>query len=508
MSDQKASSLGSTSAVYKPSQWGYNYHYVEGVDELFGAGSAGPGKTTVLCMDWLQQAIVEHMRCEGKYPGFELEWGKSNGHALYLRRLVKSTSQTLSRVWNVVSQIDSGARVVKGETIEMSSGYKWTVGHCQHLMDWQQYQSLEFDHIAFDELPEFEEEQYSQIGSRLRSSDIILSKMRKIRAMGNPRATSWVKDMFVKPYPAGNKILQLPQYHRDGTFSHYLTRMYMPATIDDNPNKEFVEQYKRTLLGKPKHIRDALLYGSWDVTAHAFFADSWNPDIHVCNPFDVPVDWPMFRSMDWGYKSPGAVHWYAFAPAGTLFVVRELMFQGMFDRDVADKIIEVEKRMGLVKKGRSILGGPADNQLWEERGEFNQKTKAETFLERGVWWVKADKRSRKRNAELLLERLNSHDGGTSIPGIVFMRDRCPNIVKNLPGFETSEKDPECPADGGDDHSLDSLLYGCAYAARGPAVGVARKKEESWQERFEEEHGVVFQDAERRDGPYAGRCDGY
>ena len=88
--------------------------------------------------------------------------------------------------------------------------------------------------------------------------------------------------------------------------------------------------------------------------------------------------------------------------------------------------------MGWSNGRKSKLTGPADTQLWEQRGDTG-KTKAQAMADKGVYWTKADKRSRLRNAELLTARLKDHDGGTTTPGIVFF-DTCQEITKLIPAI--------------------------------------------------------------------------
>src|SRR5262245_21894039 len=42
----------------------------------------------------------------------------------------------------------------------------------------------------------------------------------------------------------------------------------------------------------------------------AYF-DCWRYDLHVVEPFAVPVHWARFRSMDWGSAKPFSVGWWA-----------------------------------------------------------------------------------------------------------------------------------------------------------------------------------------------------
>lgn len=482
--------------LYTPSKWGTEYHS-NTCDEVLGAGSAGPGKTMCLMMDPIYQVMVETARVErdpaicGALPDTPL-WdtilqnplrpGHSVGWALHLRRTSNMLLPTMARANRIFTAIDPGVQFRSRENIhQFSCGYRFQWGHCKDPDDWDIYMSAEFTHIGWDELVQFMEEQWSQINTRLRTDDPVLARMRRVRAMSNPlmRKTDkdaflqndphWVRRYFVEPAPEGRKVLRRTETRRDGTVVAK-TRMYIPATLFDNPNKEFVREYEATLLHAKPHIRKALLYGDWYVSAGSFYADEWDPSIHVVRPFTIPSDWPMFRSMDWGFKSPGTVGWFAIDEDDNLYLVKELNFQRKSATWVAKKIREIETEMKLWGyDGQSRLMGPADTQLWEERGESGV-SKAAEMAEVGVLWEKANKKSRQRNAERLAERLADHGEHTSQPGLMIFAG-CRMSIRTIPAIQTSATNPEEPADGGEDHWHDMICYACAYASAG-RLGIA------------------------------------
>lgn len=451
-------------------------------------------------MDPFEQIQVEHCRCTGEYPDswdrtlvdylhkHKLSWGQSLGWALHIRREGKNLDQTIARSLRIFPQIDPGSDYNKTDKKwTFSSGYKFQFGHCKDPDDWMGYASNEYSHIAYDELVELERDQYDGINTRLRSSDPVMRRMKKIRAMSNPvyRRTigstigvsnpHWVRDYFVKPAKHGKVILKKRVTRPDGTH-FFTTRIYLPATLYDNPDKGFVRDYEMQLADKPHHIRQALLFGDWWVTPGSFFGDDWLTQLHVVRPFKIPSDWPRFRSMDWGFKSPGCVHWWAIDPDGNMYCEREYTFQFKTDEEVAKGVKEIEQAAGLWRDGRSMLTGPADTQLWEERGD-SAKTKAEVFAEHGVPWEQADKRSRASNAQRVLKRLKDHHGGTQFPGLMFFAT-CSRAIETIPSLQADPHDLECPAKGGDDHWYDSVSYACAYASRG-AVGTSQDDDAEW-----------------------------
>lgn len=468
-------------ALYVPSPWQTLFHNAcnpDGtqINEVLGAGAAGPGKTESLLHDPLFQVKVEHERQVNPDHPFYKTPGTSVGWALHIRREVKRLENTIARSHRIFPAIDAGARWnSQNTTWTFSSGYRLQFGHCKDPHDWIQYQGTEFTHIAFDELVEFEKEQYVQVCSRLRTTDKVLKHMLRVRSCSNPvmrrqsatdTASSdpyWVRKYFVKPAPEGKKIIRRPIRLRNGKV-RYHTRLYLPATLYDNPDKDFVEEYEFNLRTKPTHIQKALLYGDWWVSPDSFFAEEWNKQLHVTAPFKIPRNWKRFRSMDWGFKQPGVILWWAMDPDGNLWCEREFTFRGMVDKEVGQRLLEYEKEMGLGNGYRSFLTGPADTQLWEQRGD-SSKSKAQVFADMGIMWTPANKKSRYGNAQLVMKRLKDHHHGTTVPGLVFF-DTCTQTITTLPAIQTDPKDLEVPLDGGEDHWYDAVAYAVAFASHG------------------------------------------
>lgn len=465
--------------AYKPSEWGLKFHRLDH-DEALGAGSAGPGKSLVLLHDADTQIITEEERANNPKHPYHHGKGGSTGWALHLRRTGPMLELSVQRSLRVFPVLVPGAVWKESKlTWEFPSGYRYQFGHCHETNDWMRYLSFEYTWIGFDELVQFTEEQYDQIITRCRSSDPVLGKMLKVRSVSNPvmrreanenftiHDPHWVRKRFVEPHRDGNMTLKRRLEMDDGTVEWWRW-IYLPARLTDNPDPAFRRTYEKGLQNSPPHIRQALLRGDWFVTADSYFAHVWNPNVHVCDHFKIPEDWPKFRSMDWGFKSFGCIHWYAVSPENQLFVFKELTFKGKTADVVAGLVKEIEQELGIWKKGRtkSPITGPADTQLWEQRG-VKAKPMAQEFLDRGIMWLKADKKSRFTNAMRLTKLLDT-DQGMRDPGIVIFKG-CTRLVETLPAVQTSPSSPDEPADGGEDHWVDSAFYGAAHFSRGRAV---------------------------------------
>jgi len=465
-------------SIYQPSEWGQRFHTCN-VDELLGGGAAGPGKSLALLWDpIICQGVVEQARATQEFPVGFPEWleklcrefplrpGMSEAHALHMRREFPEHEENIARSLRMFRQWDPDAVYIKDvHSWEFSSGMKFTFGHCREKKDYVKYLSKQYTHEGFDEAGEFEEEQYEELDGRVRSGDPILQALLRTRLCSNPWP-GWLKKRFVDMAPEGNKVFRFRVVDPSTGDFKYKTRMFMPARLDDNPDKVFVRDYKFKLLSKPAHMRRRYLEGDWNSVEGGYFDDDWNPNVHVIKPFKVPREWPKFRSMDWGYKDYGVIGWWAMDPDENMYLFYEFTFRLMKDRDVAKRVVELEKMFGFWNRNqnRSRLTGVADTQLWEERGDSG-KSKAQVFAEAGVFWTPADKDNLERHGERISMRLRSYDQHRP-PGLMFF-DNCKKTIEAIPAIPVDDKDStkyskKSPVK----HWVDMVAYAVARASRG------------------------------------------
>jgi hypothetical protein len=465
-------------AVYQPSPWSQRFHETT-EDEVLGGGSAGPGKSLTLLWDPIcTQAIIEHARMSGqlldqlptgiadlcrRYP---IRQGESEGHALHLRRSMPQLLENIDRSQRMFPKFDPGAVYSRERhSWTFSSGYKFTFGHCRERDSHQDYLSKQYTHLGLDEAYQFEGYQYEELDARVRSADPVLMLLLRSRLMSNP-AQGWLKERFVTPEPKGNVVHRQKVVNPETGKVNYRTRLFLPAKLDDNPDKAFVDQYKIRLLSKPAHMRARYLYGDWDSVEGGYFEDDYNPQVHVIDAFKIPRDWPKFRSMDWGFKAPGVIGWFAMDPDENLYQFYEFNFRLMKDEEVAKRVVEIETMFGFWNKRerRSRISGVADTQLWEERGDSG-KSKAAVFASHGVYWQPADKASIARNAERVSERLRDYDKDRP-PGLMLFRD-CRKTAEMFASIGVDQNDSTIPDKNSPlKHWFDTVAYAAARASRG------------------------------------------
>lgn len=239
---------------YCPHQpWPRQQHFLSlpQTEALYGGAAAG-GKSEALLMAALQYVHV---------PGYS---------ALILRKTLarlRLSGGLLDRAaewfggtdakWNATSQ--RWIFPTKGAAASISFGY------LAGSRDRFRYGSSEYQLIAFDELTEFDENDYRFLFSRLRrSSDIdVPLRMRGATNPGGP-GHGWVKRRFITgatPRDGGRRFTKK-------------NRAFVPAKICDNP-AVLEEEYAASLAMLHPIERARLLSGDWEVREEGLIKPSW-----------------------------------------------------------------------------------------------------------------------------------------------------------------------------------------------------------------------------------------
>jgi len=281
------------------------------VKEAFYAGAVNAGKSDVLLMYPLVHGWHNHPQFKG----------------LFLRRTMPELrNEIIPRSREYFRPL--GATYNKTDACwTFPSGALYFMGHCENEDDVHNYDSMQPNYVGFDELTSFTEWIYLYIViERIRVTEALKHELPMIARSGsNPGniGHQFVYKRFIKPYPNGGKILQ----GRGG-----IKRVFIPATIDDNPHAN--EQYKRELDALPEAERKAKKLGDWQAyEGQVFdeFRDKKYPSepenaLHVIPEFDIPSWWPRIVAIDWGYRAMCSVGFGAISPSKRIYVYRHVMF--------------------------------------------------------------------------------------------------------------------------------------------------------------------------------------
>ena len=438
-------------------------------DEVFYGGAAGGGKSDAVVVEATRQVDIPH------YKG------------LILRKTFPQLSELIEKSQRYYSKAFPKARYNdQKHTWTFPSGAKIVFGSLQHEQDKYNYQGKAYDFIAFDELTHFTYEEYIYLKSRNRPNGPGTKVY--MRSTGNPGGVghSWVKARFIDAAEEGRTIWEeatviFPDGH---TEKQWMSRAHIRSSVFDNPALlENDPTYLARLATLPEKERNALLYGDWDTYKGQFFEDfRIEPDIqaayasgcalgreelkrqrrfvHVIEPFEIPEQWKLYRSFDWGYRRPFSVGWWAVDFEGVAYRILE-MYGCVKDSPnegvkwTAPKVFSEIKRVENEHrwlKGKRITG-VADPAIWKEDGG---PSLAEAAQKCGVYFQPGDNQ-RLPGWEQVHFRLSFDENGFPM---MYVFSHCKDFIRTIPTLQFDEHKQEDLDTEGEDHIADETRYFC------------------------------------------------
>lgn len=332
------------------------------------------------------------------------------------------------------------------------------LGYCKSDTDKYQYQGQEYDAIFYDECTHFTWDMVQFINTCLRNTRDDFRT--RVYYMGNPGGVGhvWFKRLFIEK--------NYTEYEDPNEYE------YIPATVEDN--KLLMQndpEYVHLLDSLPEKMRKAHRYGDWNVFEGQFFEEftihapteedqRHRRYTHVIEPFEIPDNWPIWRSYDFGYAKPFSMAWWTADYDGRLY--RILEYYGCVKNSpnegikiTADeqfkKAAEIEHTHRWLK-GKKIYG-PADPAIWDEsRGE----SIAETAEKHGIYFDKGD-HARIAGWMQMHYRLAFDEEGYPM---MYIFNNCEAFIRTIPTLQYSETIPEDLDTTGEDHVADEARYMC------------------------------------------------
>lgn len=212
------------------------------------------------------------------------------------------------------SEAERAFRFPNGSTI--------CLGYCASDRDVLRYQGQEYDVIALDEATQLTERQFSALCASLRG---VGDCPKRMYLTCNPGGVGhgWVKRLFIdRDYRAGERA----EDYR-----------FIKALVTDNEVlMKRDPDYVARLNSLPQRLRDAWLYGRWDMFEGQFFPE-FDEDRHVCSAGEVPREGRCFVAFDYGFDMLAAL--LLRVTSEGVFVERELCEPGLTLGQAAARIV-------------------------------------------------------------------------------------------------------------------------------------------------------------------------
>lgn len=303
-----------------------------------------------------------------------------------------------------------------GELITYSEGEKRltfpngstiTLGYCGSMRDCLRYQGQEYDVIAIDEATQLSEHQFSIFKACLRGvSDV----PRRMYLTCNPGGVghAWVKRLFVDR-----------DFRPDEDPNDY---RFISAQVYDNPTLMQADpDYVRQLETLPQKLRDAWLYGRWDVFEGQFFPE-FRTDVHVLAPTGLPLQLRYFAAIDYGFDMLAALL-CGVDEKGNLFVVREICRPDRTLREAAELVAEL-------CRGKHVEYAVASPDLWNRRQDTGRSGFEIMQGVNGMPPMCAADDRRVPGWRVLREFLNANSGSPDLR----ISANCQTLINSLPAL--------------------------------------------------------------------------
>ena len=313
------------------------------------------------------------------------------------------------------------------------NGSTISLGYCASARDTLRYQGQEYDVIAIDEATQLSEYQFSIFKACLRGVNDFPHRM---YLTCNPGGIghAWVKRLFVD------------RAFRDGERAE--DYRFIPAKVFDNAALlDASPEYVARLEGLPPRLRDAWLYGKWDVFEGQFFPE-FDPERHVCQPPPPSRGRRYFIAFDYGFDMLAAL---LIAVEGeTLFVESEFCRSGLTLSEAAQRVAELS--------GGRAEYAVASPDLWNRRQDSGRSGFEVMQANPSMPPMTPADDRRVAGWRMLREFLCIPDGGEPLLKI---SPRCTELIRCLPALLCDADRPEDAA--GEPHSVTHAPEALRYA---------------------------------------------
>lgn len=358
------------------------------------------------------------------------------------------------------------------KVFDFPNGSRIKLGYCDSETDVLQYQGQAYEVIFIEEATHFTEFQFNCLKESNRLSGQCKKEVKpRMYLTCNPGGVGhiWVKRLFIdKDYNEGEE-------EKDYAF--------IPALVFEN---EYIMQndpdYVKALESLPEDRKRAMLYGEWDVYEGQFFSE-FNRNTHVCEPFEIPKDWYIYFTMDYGLDML-AGYWIAVDYNNNAYVFREVYMPNLIVSKARDIIKELTNE--------NIYMHLAPPDLWNRHKETGKST-ADIFSEGNIilYPTNNDRKQGWLQMKEWLKVFEDEQGCKTSKLKIF--STCKNLIRCIPQLQHDEKKIGDVANEPHEitHGPDAIRGFCIYWTQEPLKVEVKKKLPFALQTYEEEDSDIW-----------------
>jgi hypothetical protein len=252
-------------------------------------------------------------------------------------------------------------------------------------------------------------------------------------AMSPLSGLTWVYHKHIKKVPADTRVFRL-----DTLENKHIDRKY----------------FENKFAGMSKELVAMRRFGEFTSRDGKIY--QFSTLLHVCDPFEIPPEWPRYRCADFGLRLPTCVLWFAVGPDDTLWFFREYYATGRTWAQHAQAVAAIEAEPGF----GDVFGGWGDPAGGGSRSG-DTTAAIPTFAEHGILFSCGENAVR-TGIDAVAERLRAQDDGK--PRLVFFRG-CEMAITQVEAYRWDDRRKDEVPLKVDDHAADAVRYGVMGARR-------------------------------------------
>lgn len=216
----------------------------------------------------------------------------------------------------------------------------------------------------------------------------------------------------------------------------------------DNPflSKNEIESMTKSL---PAEEIESRRYGKFMQNGGMVYSE-FDENVHVIEPFDVPVEWQDNISIDPGLHNPLSAHFYAVDYDGNVYVVAEHYQAQKTVEYHAEKIKEIARKLNWKTDSKGFLRAIIDSAA-RQKTLASEKNVVELFYENGILVNPQVDKDMFAGISTVKSYLKTADGSTRL----FIFKNCVNLIREIKNYWWGDGDLPIKKD---DHALDELRY--------------------------------------------------
>ena len=216
----------------------------------------------------------------------------------------------------------------------------------------------------------------------------------------------------------------------------------------DNPflSKKEIESMTKSL---PADEIESRRYGKFMQNGGMVYSE-FDENVHVIEPFNIPLDWQDNISIDPGLHNPLSAHFYAVDFDGNVYVVAEHYAAQKTVEYHAEKIKEIADMLHWKRDSRGFLHALIDSAAGQ-RTLASEKNVVELFYDNGILVNPKVNKDLFSGISVVKSYLKTADGKSRL----FIFKNCVNLIRELKNYWWGDDDVPIKKD---DHCLDELRY--------------------------------------------------